>query len=56
MGTEAGPTIYRQRAETAELVNAHARNCGLYAVRVRGLPKVRCMALWYALAHLVMRA
>jgi transposase len=56
MGTEAGQTIYRQRAETAELVNAQARNRGLYAVRVRGLQRVRCIALWYALAHLVMRA
>ena len=55
-GTEAGQTIYRQRAETAELVNAHARNRGLYAVRVRGLHKVRCIALGYALAHLVLRA
>jgi IS5 family transposase len=37
-------------------VNAQARNRGLYQLRVRGLLKVKAVALWYALAHNLMRA
>ena len=51
MGTEEARTIYRQRAQTAEWSNAQARNRNFYRVRVRGLAKVRMMALWYALIH-----
>jgi transposase len=51
MGTPAGKAIYKQRASTAELVNAQARNRGLYGVRVRGQPKVLVVVMWYALAH-----
>jgi hypothetical protein len=51
MGTESAKAIYKERASTAEWVNAQARNRGLYAVRVRGLQKVLVVALWYALAH-----
>jgi transposase len=51
MGTESAKAIYKERASTAEWVNAQARNRGLYAVRVRGLQKVLIVALWYALAH-----
>jgi transposase len=47
--------IYRDRAATAECVNAHARNRGLRQMPVRGLAKVRCVALLYALAHNLMR-
>jgi transposase len=47
--------IYRDRAATAECVNAQARNRGLTRMPVRGLPKVRCIALLYALAHNLMR-
>jgi transposase len=51
MGTASAKAIYKERASTAEWVNAQARNRGLYAVRVRGLQKVLMVALWYALAH-----
>jgi hypothetical protein len=51
MGTEAAQAIYKQRASTAEWVNAQARNRGLYGVTVRGRAKVLVVVLWYALAH-----
>ena len=51
MGTEAAKTIYRQRASTIECVNAQARNRGLVRLGVRGLRKVKAMALWFAIAH-----
>ena len=56
MGTESAQEIYKQRASTAECVNALARNRGLRQFLVRGLPKVRAVALWFALAHNLMRA
>jgi hypothetical protein len=46
---------YKQRAATAECVNALARNRGLQRVPVRGLNKVRAVAYLYALAHNLMR-
>jgi transposase len=55
MGTEEAKTIYRLRAQTAEWVNAGARNRGLYQVRVRGLQKTKCIALWHALTHNLLR-
>jgi transposase len=51
MGTTEAKAIYQQRAATAECVNAQARNRGLYQFLVRGLIKVRAVALWYAVAH-----
>lgn len=51
MGTDAAKEIYKQRASTAEWVNAQTRNHGLYGVRVRGRPKVLVVVLWYVLAH-----
>ena len=56
MGQPEAQAIYRDRAATAECVNALARNRGLLRMPVRGLPKVRCVALLYALAHNLMRA
>ena len=56
MGTPEARVIYRDRAATAECVNAIARNRGLQQFRVRGLNKVLTVALWYALAHNMMRA
>lgn len=47
--------IYKQRAATAECVNALARNRGLQRLPVRGLGKVRAVAVLYALAHNLMR-
>ena len=55
MGTEAAKEIYKQRAATAECVNAIARGRGLSQFLVRGLQKVKAVALWYALAHNLMR-
>jgi hypothetical protein len=56
MATDEAKAIYRQRAATAECVNALARNRGLQRFPVRGLRKVKAIALWYALVHNVMRA
>jgi transposase len=56
MGTPEAKEIYKDRASTAECVNAIARNRGLQRFLVRGLPKVLSVALWYAIAHNVMRA
>ncbi len=55
MGTTAAQDIYRDRAATAECVNAQARNRGLIRLPVRGLAKVRCVALLFALAHNLLR-
>ena len=51
MGTDDAKTIYKERAATAECVNALARQRGLHQFNVRGLRKVRTIAVWYALAH-----
>ena len=52
MTTPAAQTIYQQRAATAETVNGETRAYrGLGAFLVRGLRKVRCVALWAALAY-----
>jgi transposase len=51
MGTEPPKTVYRQRASTAECVNAQARNRGLQRLLVRGVQKVKAVALWFAIAH-----
>jgi transposase len=56
MGTDAAKEIYKQRASTAECVNAIARNRGLQQFRVRGVRKVRAVLLWYVLAHNLIRA
>jgi transposase len=56
MGTDEGKAIYKERASTAECVNAIARNRGLRQFLVRGLKKVRAVVLLYALAHNLMRA
>ena len=55
MGTESAQAIYKERASTAECVNALARQRGLTQFRVRGLPKVKIIATWFALAHNVLR-
>jgi transposase len=56
MGTPDAKAIYKDRAATAECVNALARNRGLQRFTVRGLVKARAVALLYALAHNMMRA
>jgi hypothetical protein len=55
MGTDEAKAIYKDRAATAECVNALARQRGLVQLVVRGLTKVRAVALWHALAHNVLR-
>lgn len=51
MAGDAAKTIYKERASTIECVNAQIRNRGLRQFLVRGLEKVRAVALWHALAH-----
>lgn len=55
MGTDQAKEIYKERAATAECVNAQARNRGFYQLRVRGLLKVKAVVLWYVLAHNLLR-
>lgn len=55
MDTPEAKAIYRERASTAECVNAIARNRGLRHIPVRGLAKARAVLLWFALAHNLMR-
>jgi hypothetical protein len=55
MASAKGKEIYRQRAATSETVNADLRSYrGLTQFTVRGLAKVKCVALWCALAYNVM--
>jgi hypothetical protein len=56
MSTLEAQEIYKQRAATAECVNALARTRGLQQFLVRGLQKIRTIALWFALAHNVIRS
>jgi transposase len=56
MATDEAKEIYRERASTAECVNALARNRGLQRFWVRGLRKAKAVVLWYVLAHNLMRA
>jgi IS5 family transposase len=56
MATDQAKAIYKDRAATAECINALARGRGLIRVWVRGLVKVKAVALWYALAHNLLRA
>lgn len=52
MASAEGQEIYRQRAATSETVNADLRSYrGLTPMTVRGLNKMRCVALWCALAY-----
>jgi transposase len=55
MGRTEARNIYKERAATAECANAQARNRGLRQFPVRGLAKVTAIALWFALAHNMMR-
>jgi transposase len=55
MGSAEGKEIYKERASTSECVNAQARNRGLVQLLVRGQQKVKAVALWFAIAHNVVR-
>jgi transposase len=56
MKTDEAKEIYKERAATAECVNALARNRGFQRFLIRGLAKVKAVALLYALVHNLMRA
>ena len=56
MGTDDAKEIYKQRAATAECVNAQAHNRGLIQLLVRGLQRVKAIALWFATAHNLARS
>jgi transposase len=51
MAEDQAKEIYKQRAATAECANAQARNRGMTEFVVRGLEKVKVVALWHALTH-----
>jgi transposase len=51
MGTDEAKEIYKERAATAECVNAQARNRGLGQFLVRGLDKIKTVATWFAITH-----
>jgi IS5 family transposase len=55
MATDRAKQIYKERASTAECINAIQHNRGLTSFRVRGLKKVKAVLLWYALIHNLMR-
>jgi transposase len=51
MATAEAQELYKERAATAEYVNAQARNKGIQQFRVKGLKKVTCVAYIFAIAH-----
>ncbi len=56
MSTPEAASIYKERASTAETVNADLRaHRGLQQVLVRGTKKVLCIALWMALTYNLQR-
>lgn len=56
MGTDEAQQIYKDRAASAELSNAHVRNRGLRQFLVRGRLKAWMVAMWHAVAHNLKRA
>lgn len=55
MASQVAKKIYKWRAATSECVNAIAHNRGMKAFVVRGLAKVKAVALWFALLHTLWR-
>ena len=55
MATDEAKAILKRRPSIAEFPNAECRNRGLHQFRVRGLKKVRIVALWYAIVFNFMR-
>jgi transposase/ribosomal protein L34 len=55
MATEEAKAVLKQRPSIAEFPNAECRNRGLQQFRVRGLAKVRTVALWHAVTFNLMR-
>ena len=56
MGTPEAKETYKERAATAECVNAQARNRGLQQLTVRGIEKVKAIATWLAIVHNMARS
>lgn len=56
MGTIEAKEIYKDRAATAECVNANARNRGLQQFSVRGIDGVTATMVLFALTHNIIRA
>lgn len=55
MSSEPGKQIYKERAQTSETINGDLRTYrGLTQMNVRGLDKMKCVALWCALAYNVL--
>lgn len=55
MASDEAKEIYKERAATAECVNAQAHNRGLVQMPVRGLPKMRSVVGLFVLAHNLLR-
>ncbi len=55
MASAEAKELYKQRAATAECVNAQSRNRGLLRKPVRGLAKARSVVGLFVLAHNLMR-
>jgi len=55
MATDEAKQTYKRRPSIAEFPNAECRNRGLHQFRVRGLKKVKTVALWYALTFNFLR-
>jgi transposase len=55
MASDEAGEIYKQRAATAECVNAQARNRGLLRMPVRGLAKMKSVVGLFVLAHNLLR-
>ena len=52
MGTDEARQIYKERAATSETINGETKTYrALGPLGVRGKEKVRCVALWSALAY-----
>ena len=55
MQTPEAKEIYKERAATAECVNALARNRGMQQFLVRGVKKIRSVVLLFVLVHDILR-
>jgi transposase len=55
MKGEDAKALLKQRPSIAEFPNAECRNRGLHQFRVRGLEKVKTVALWYAITFNFLR-
>ena len=55
METEEAKEVYKERAATAECVNARARGYGLRQLTVRGVEKILSVLLLVAITHDLLR-